>query len=171
MSGPDQGQLVAAARELGASLRDRRLRLATAESSTGGLIGHAITSVPGASDYYAGGVICYSNHAKEVALGVPHGLIVTHGAVSAEVASAMAVGAADRFDAHLGVSVTGIAGPDGGSELKPVGTHFVGVSLRGGPASVARHTFAHDREGNQAAAALAALRQARDALLAATENG
>lgn len=171
MSGPDQGQLMAAARELGESLRDRRLRLATAESSTGGLIGHAITSVPGASDYYAGGVICYSNHAKEVGLGVSHELIAEHGAVSAEVASAMAVGAAHRFEAELGVSVTGIAGPDGGSEHKPVGTHFIGVSLRGYPPTVARHIFGHDREGNQAEAALVALSQARDVVLGAPENG
>ncbi len=171
MSGPDQRELTAAAGELGAALRRRHWRLATAESSTGGLIGHAITAVPGASDYYAGGMICYSNQAKEVGLGVPHELIVEHGAVSAEVASAMAVGAADRFEAELGVSVTGIAGPDGGSQHKPVGTHFVGISLRGHPARSERYTFRHDREGNKAAAALAALSEARDAVLAAIENG
>jgi len=167
MSGPDQHDLAAAALELGDALRERRWHLATAESSTGGLIGHAITAVPGASDYYAGGVICYSNQAKEVGLGVPHELIVEHGAVSAEVASAMAVGAAHRFEVELGVSVTGIAGPDGGSEHKPTGTHFVGIALRGYPPRVERHVFGHDREGNKAAAALVALSLARDAVLAA----
>ncbi|MDH4334197.1 MAG: CinA family protein [Chloroflexota bacterium] len=171
MSGPDQQELTAIARELGAALRKRRWRMATAESSTGGLIGHVITGVPGASEHYAGGVICYSNQAKEVSAGVPHELIVQYGAVSAEVASAMAVGAADRFEAELGVSVTGIAGPGGGSERKPVGTHFVGISLRGYPARAEHHVFGHDREGNKAAAALAALSQARDAVLAAIEKG
>ena len=136
--------------------------MATAESSTGGLIGHAITMTPGASDYYAGGVICYSNLAKEKALGVPHELIEAHGAVSEEVAAALAVGAAHRFETDLGVSVTGIAGPDGGSQRKPVGTHFVGVARRGHPARIEHHLFPHDREGNRAAAALAALRLALD---------
>ena len=136
--------------------------MATAESSTGGLIGHAITMTPGASDYYAGGVICYSNLAKEKALGVPHELIEAHGAVSEEVAAALAVGAAHRFETDLGVSVTGIAGPDGGSVRKPVGTHFVGVARRGHPARIEHHLFPHDREGNRAAAALAALRLALD---------
>jgi len=136
--------------------------MATAESSTGGLIGHAITMTPGASDYYAGGVICYSDLAKEKALGVPHELIEAHGAVSEEVAAALAVGAAHRFETDLGVSVTGIAGPDGGSQRKPVGTHFVGVARRGHPARIEHHLFPHDREGNRAAAALAALRLALD---------
>lgn len=171
MSGPDQRELAAVARELGAALRERCWRIATAESSTGGLIGHIITDVPGASEHYAGGVICYSNQAKEATLGVPHELLAEHGAVSAEVACAMAVGAADRFEAELGVSVTGIAGPAGGSEHKPVGTHFVGISLRGHPARSERHTFGHDREGNKAAAALAVLLGARDAVLAAVEKG
>ena len=136
--------------------------MATAESSTGGLIGHAITMIPGASDYYAGGVICYSNLAKEVTLGVPHELIEAHGAVSEEVAAALAVGAAHRFDTELGVSVTGIAGPEGGSALKPVGTHYLAVARRGHPARVEHLVFTHDRDGNRAAASLAALELALD---------
>ena len=89
-SAPSESELGRAAAELGVALRERSWRLATAESSTGGLIGHAITMTPGASDYYAGGVICYSNLAKELGLGVPHELIEAHGAVSEEVAAALA---------------------------------------------------------------------------------
>ncbi len=170
MSPPTEPDLARAAAVLGAALRDRGWRLATAESSTGGLIGHAITMTPGASDYYAGGVICYSNFAKEVGLGVPHDLIEAHGAVSAEVAAAMATGAAHRFEVEVGISVTGIAGPDGGSERKPLGTHFVGVARRGHPARVEPHLFTHDRDGNKAAAALAALSLALDEVMTASAN-
>ena len=167
MSPPSDADLARVAAELGNVLRARHWRMATAESSTGGLIGHAITMTPGASDYYAGGVICYSNLAKERAVGVPHDLIEAHGAVSEAVAAALAVGAAHRFETELGISVTGIAGPDGGSERKPVGTHYVGVARRGHPARVEHRVFAHDREGNLAAAALAALELALDEVAAA----
>jgi nicotinamide-nucleotide amidase len=136
--------------------------MATAESSTGGLIGHAITMTPGASDYYAGGVICYSNLAKEMLLGVPHELIESHGAVSDEVAAALAVGAAHRFETEVGISVTGIAGPEGGSERKPRGTHYLGAARRGHPARVEHRVFSHDRDGNRCAAAMAALELALD---------
>ena len=170
MTGPDDRDLTSAALQLGRALRARRWRLATAESSTGGLIGHAITAIPGASDYYAGGVICYSNQAKEIGLGVPHELMAEHGAVSEEVAAAMATGAAHRFGTELGLSVTGIAGPDGGSEHKPTGTHYIGVALRGHPARVEHLAFPHDREGNKAAAALAALALALEEVLAAADE-
>jgi nicotinamide-nucleotide amidase len=167
MSPPSEAELARLGARLGEALRVHDWRLATAESSTGGLIGHAITMTPGASDYYAGGVICYSNLAKEVALGVPHALIEAHGAVSEEVAAALAAGAAHRFETEVGISVTGIAGPDGGSERKPVGTHFVAVVRRGHPARVEHHLFIHDRDGNQAAAAMAALALALDEVSAA----
>jgi len=167
MSPPSDAELARVAAQLGDALRARDWRLATAESSTGGLIGHAITMTPGASDYYAGGVICYSNLAKELALGVPHELIESHGAVSEEVAAALAVGAVHRFETDLGISVTGIAGPDGGSDRKPVGTHYLGVVRRGQPARVEHRLFEHDREGNQASAALAALELALDEVAAA----
>jgi len=167
MSAPSDADLARVAADLGDALRARDWRMATAESSTGGLIGHAITLTPGASDYYAGGVICYSNLAKERALGVPHDLIEARGAVSEEVAAALAVGAAHRFETEVGISVTGIAGPDGGSERKPVGTHYVGVARRGHPARVEHRVFPHDREGNQAAAAMAALELALDEVVAA----
>jgi PncC family amidohydrolase len=167
MSPPNEAELARLGARLGDALRTHHWRLATAESSTGGLIGHAITMTPGASDYYAGGVICYSNLAKEVALGVPHALIEAHGAVSEEVAAALAAGAAHRFETDLGISVTGVAGPEGGSDRKPVGTHYIGVVRRGHPARVEHHVFSHDREGNQAAAAMAALELALDEVLAA----
>lgn len=154
---PDDAELERLARSLGEVLRQRQWRLATAESSTGGLIGHAITMIPGASDYYAGGAICYSNLAKERELGVPAGLIAEHGAVSGEVAAAMAEGAWRRFTVDFGVSVTGIAGPDGGSPDKPVGLHFIGAARVGHPPVVERHAFGFDREGNRSAAAAAAL--------------
>jgi PncC family amidohydrolase len=162
MSPPSDADLARAAAQLGDALRAREWRMATAESSTGGLIGRAITMTPGASDYYAGGVICYSNLAKETLLGVPHELIESHGAVSEEVAAALAVGVAHRFETDLGISVTGIAGPDGGSERKPIGTHYIGVVRRGQPARVEHGLFEHDRVGNQASAALAALKLALD---------
>jgi PncC family amidohydrolase len=167
MSPPSEAELARAGAELGNALRARGWRMATAESSTGGLIGHAITMTPGASDYYAGGVICYSNLAKEVALGVPHALIEAHGAVSEEVAAALAMGAAHRFETEVGISVTGVAGPEGGSERKPVGTHYLGVARRGHPARIEHRVFSHDRDGNQAAAAMAALELALDEVSAA----
>jgi nicotinamide-nucleotide amidase len=161
MSGPSETDLESAAERLGEELLGAEWTLATAESSTAGLIGHAITMVPGASRYYLGGVIAYSNLAKELELRVPGELITTHGAVSEEVAHAMAVGVRTRFDADLGVAVTGIAGPDGGGTDKPIGLHYVSASRRGHPATVERHVFPHDRDGNKAAAALAALELAR----------
>src|SRR6266480_3596067 len=113
--------------------------------------------IPGASDYYAGGAICYSNLAKEKELDVPASLIVEHGAVSAEVAAAMAEGAWRRFSVDMGVSVTGIAGPEGGTAEKPVGLHFMSVARIGHPPVVEWHQFGFDRDGNRSAAAATAL--------------
>ncbi len=106
--------------ELVAGLLQGR-RLGLAESCSGGLLAARITKVPGASRYMAGSVVAYSNAAKAALLGVDPGLIDEHGAVSPPVAEAMARGALERFEADVAVSVTGIAGPDGGSEEKPVG--------------------------------------------------
>lgn len=115
---------------IGALLRDRGEMLGTAESCTGGLIGARLTAVPGSSEWYAGGVVSYSNAAKESALGVPAVLIERHGAVSGEVAGAMAAGARDRLGCAWSIAVTGVAGPGGGTPEKPVGLVYVAV---GGP--------------------------------------
>jgi nicotinamide-nucleotide amidase len=108
--------------------RSNRLRIATAESCTGGLVGVRLTEIPGSSDVYVGGVVSYANDLKTGLLGVDPALVETHGAVSEAVAMAMARGAAERINADLVVSVTGIAGPGGGSEHKPVGTVWFGLS-------------------------------------------
>ena len=113
-------------------LRDRR-KIALGESCTAGLLAARLADPPGASAYLQGGVVAYSNEAKVELLGVPAELIERHGAVSPEVAEAMADGAAERFGADLGVGITGIAGPDGGSEEKPVGYVCVCVKVPGGP--------------------------------------
>lgn len=155
---PTDDELVAAARRLGRALVKRRWQMASAESCTGGLVGHAITQVPRSSDHYLGGIVSYSDAVKEDLLGVPGDLISRAGAVSAEVAEAMTSGALARFPvARLAVAVTGIAGPDGGSADKPVGLTYVAAALRDGPAVVERHTWPHDRSGNKRASALAAL--------------
>lgn len=154
---PTEKDLATAAGRLGERLRTRGWRLATAESSTAGLIGHAITMIPGASAYYVGGVISYSNDAKVAELGVPGELLARHGAVSREVASAMAQGVRTRFGVELGLAVTGIAGPEGGSERKPVGLHFVAAAYGTRPPRVEERVFGHDRHGNKASAALLAL--------------
>ena len=116
---------------VGRLLNEQQLTLAVAESCTGGLIGHRLTQVPGASTYVDRVAVTYSNRAKVEMLGVPSGLLKRHGAVSADVAAAMARGIRERSGASVGVSVTGIAGPGGATESKPVGLVYVG--LDGGP--------------------------------------
>ena len=102
--------------------------LATAESCTGGLIAHTLTNIPGASDWFLGGVIAYANEAKTAFLGVPTSLIKGHGAVSAPVALAMAQGARKRFKTSFTIATTGIAGPTGGTPQKPVGLVFIALA-------------------------------------------
>ena len=157
LTAPDTAALERLAADLGRVLRERGWHLATAESSTAGLIGHAITTIPGASDYYVGGVICYSNLAKERELEVDPSLIASVGAVSSEVAAAMAAGAWRRFGVEMALAVTGIAGPDGGTSTKPVGLHFIAAARAGHPPVVERHEFGFGRDGNRFAAAAAAL--------------
>lgn len=113
---------------VGQMLRERQLRVAIAESCTGGLIASRLTDVPGSSDYVELGVVAYSDHAKIELLGVPDALIREHGAVSEAVAMAMATGARVRAATHIGIGVTGIAGPGGGTERKPVGTVSIAVA-------------------------------------------
>ncbi|MBU2646900.1 CinA family nicotinamide mononucleotide deamidase-related protein [bacterium] len=112
-------------------LRDNRMRIAVAESCTGGLIASQITAVPGASDVFEGGVISYSNQSKTRLLGVHEGDIEVFGAVSQEVATAMVKGVLEKTGADIAVAVTGIAGPTGGSELKPVGTVYIAWGISG----------------------------------------
>ena len=125
--------------QIGDILRERGLRLATAESCTGGLVGHLITNVPGSSDYYDRGVIAYSNAAKEELLGVPRGILERHGAVSEETAMAMAEGLRRSSRADVAVSITGIAGPSGGGEEKPVGLVYVALATPRGTMCTRNH--------------------------------
>jgi PncC family amidohydrolase len=158
MRPPTDDDLVAAARRLGQKLTERGWQMAAAESCTGGMVGHVITQVPKSSDHFLGGIVSYSDAVKQELLDVSPELLEQVGAVSAEVAEAMTTGVLGRFPvARLAVAVTGIAGPDGGSEDKPVGLTYVAAALRDGPATVERHVWTHDRDGNKRASVLAVL--------------
>ena len=149
---------------VGGLLREREKTLAVAESCTGGLVGERITAVPGASDYFLGGVVAYSDRMKIALLGVPEPLLLKHGAVSEPVAIAMAEGARERFGADLAVSTTGIAGPGGGTATKPVGLVYVGFS--DGDGSVAQvFELPLDRSRHRMATAQIALDWVRRSLL------
>ena len=130
---------------LGDALRAHGWRMATAESCTGGLIAAACTSVAGSSDWFERGVVTYSNEAKTELLGVPATLIARHGAVSEEVALAMAAGALQPARVALAVAVTGVAGPGGGTPNKPVGTVWLAWGTRGQPLVAERLQLAGDR--------------------------
>jgi nicotinamide-nucleotide amidase len=162
----DAGRFLFARREVGTAelvlelLRERGLTLATAESCTGGLVGARLTDVAGSSAVFVGGVIPYSNAAKQTQLGVPAGVLAEFGAVSAEVAAAMAHGARDRLDADVAVAVTGIAGPGGGTEDKPVGLVYVHAAGPMGEREL-RLDFPGDRETIRGRATVAALHVVR----------
>ena len=141
---PDSTALVMAER-LGQALLAARQMLVTAESCTGGGIAWLITSIPGSSQWFERGIVAYSNAAKQELLGVSHDVIAAYGAVSEQTAAAMARGALVNSHAGISVAVTGIAGPDGGSEEKPVGTVCFGWSLREGETKTARIVFSGDR--------------------------
>ena len=115
---------------VGDLLRERHLTIALAESCTGGLLASRLTDVPGSSAYVERGVVCYSNRSKADLAGVPPSLIEMHGAVSEEVAAAMARGMRDSARSHVGIGITGIAGPDGGTPAKPVGTVCIAVLVQ-----------------------------------------
>ena len=139
-------------------------RLGTAESCTGGLIAAALTAIAGSSDVVEGGFVTYSNAAKTALLGVPAALIETVGAVSAEVARAMAEGALARLPAaHLAVSATGIAGPGGATQGKPVGLVHFGLARRDGPTIAHAEIFPGNRAAIRHAAVLLALALLREA--------
>ena len=141
---------------VGALSRSAGTTIALAESCTGGLVGHLITEVPGASAYLRGGVVAYSDAAKVSLLDVPLAALQEHGAVSAQVAIAMASGARDRFGADVGVAVTGISGPSGGSAQKPVGLTYVAVADAAG-SEVRRFQWQGERSANKVASARATL--------------
>jgi nicotinamide-nucleotide amidase len=128
-----------------AHLRARKLTLATAESCTGGLIAATLTEIAGSSDVVERGYVTYSNEAKAEALGVPATLIAAHGAVSEDVARAMAEGALKNSRAAISIAVTGIAGPGGATATKPVGLVHLAVARRGEETRHERHVFAGDR--------------------------
>ena len=127
-------------------LKSKKLIVATAESCTGGLIGGALTAVPGMSECYGYGVVTYANEAKENLLGVRHSTLDAYGAVSPETACEMAQGILKLSGADIGVSVTGIAGPGGGSKEKPVGLVYIGIAVKGAEPVAYRNIFDGDRE-------------------------
>jgi len=144
------------AARVGRLLLERGWTLGVAESCTGGLVSHSITNVPGSSAFFVGGVVTYANEAKRDVLGVSEELLTKHGAVSRGVALAMAEGVRDLLGTEVGLSITGIAGPAGGTPTKPVGTTFIAVSSPLGR-EVRHHLWNSDRLGNKRHSAEAAL--------------
>jgi PncC family amidohydrolase len=149
-------RLVAQADRLYRVCVERSLTVSTAESCTGGLVAHAITEIAGSSAYFLGAFVTYADDVKRDQLGVPAELLAAHGAVSAQVARAMAEGARARLGTDLAVAITGIAGPGGGSAEKPVGLTYVAVA-DGDGADVRRHLWTGDRSANKRDSAAAAL--------------
>ena len=145
---------------LGDRLREAGATLAVVESCTGGLVGKMITDVPGASEYFRGGVLAYDNGVKQAILGVSEDVLIRHGAVSEPVARRMAEGVRDAIGTDWGVGITGIAGPGGGTEEKPVGLVFIGVAGPKGT-DVHRHVFPGDREVVRIRTALGAMNYVR----------
>ena len=142
--------------QIGQLLQERELKLVLAESCTGGLVGSRITDVPGSSEYFLGGVVAYAYEAKVALLGVSWDTLNTKGAVSRETVLEMARGIRSRMKADIAVSVSGIAGPGGGTPEKPVGTTWIGLAADDGEWAKG-YRFSADREGNKAFAADAAL--------------
>lgn len=150
-------ELTRAARDVFTICLERGLTVATAESCTGGLIAGALTEIPGASDVFLCGYVTYANAAKMRDLSVPEELLEAYGAVSAEVALAMAEGAVERTGADIGIAVTGIAGPGGATETKPLGLVHMAATRRNHATLEERHIFPGDRTAVRLAAATAAL--------------
>ena len=155
--------------EVGKLLQTRGLKLGLAESCTGGLMGHRVTNIPGSSEYFAGGVVAYSYEAKASVLGVSWDTLNTFGAVSRETVLEMARGAKKLLDVDIAVSISGIAGPGGGTPDKPVGTTWIGLVAEDGEWAREFH-FEGDREQNKASSAEEAIRMILD-YLAGKING
>jgi PncC family amidohydrolase len=153
---PTDDELLDLARRVGLACRERGVRLGTAESCTGGLVAHLITEIPGSSDYFAGALVTYANEVKVALVDVPPEVLEAHGAVSAQVARAMADGARRRLGVDVATAVTGVAGPDGGTAAKPVGLTYVAVADAQGD-DVRRFVWDSDRTGNKRLSAAAAL--------------
>lgn len=149
---------------VGALLKQRKLKIAVAESCTGGLIGGRITNIPGSSEYFERGIVVYSNLSKTELLGIPQTLIDKHGAVSAETAAAMAKGIQQAAHTDLGLSITGIAGPDGGTDKKPVGLVYIAIATSQG-VKTQEHRFLGSREQVRMRAAQIALDTVRRHLI------
>lgn len=151
------------AESVGGLLESRRLKLAVAESCTGGKLGDMITDVPGSSSYFLGGVVSYSNEAKVTLLGVDADVLRERGAVSEEVAVQMAAGARSRFGADVGVGITGIAGPTGATTDKPIGLVYIAVGSDDN-SIIERKVFSGSRSEVKARSAERALEMLRDFL-------
>ncbi|CAK0777870.1 nicotinamide-nucleotide amidase [uncultured Gammaproteobacteria bacterium] len=158
---PFSAPLLTLAEDVLREFRKNGLRLATAESCTGGLIAGCLTAISGSSEVVERGFVTYSSEAKTEMLGVPPSLIADHGAVSAEVAEAMATGALAQSRAEVAVAVTGIAGPGGGSAIKPVGLVFIAVARSGGTVTSERNLF----PGGRSAVRMAVVERALTMLL------
>jgi nicotinamide-nucleotide amidase len=165
---PALAQAFPEAAALGQLLTEAGMTIAVAESCTGGLLGAALTATPGSSTYVRGGIIAYADDVKADHLGVGRHLLATHGAVSAEVATAMAVAARLRFEATIGVGITGVAGP-AASEGKPAGLVFVAVAVPGST-QVIKLDRDRGREANRAHAVHAALALAAGGVEAARND-
>lgn len=148
---------LALAERVGMALRNRGWTVCAAESCTGGLILTWLTDIPGSSAYVLGGVVAYANSAKLALLGVSEETLIAHGAVSEAVAAGMAVGARRAFGADVAVSVTGIAGPGGGTLEKPVGLTYIGLAAPDGRVRVERHVWPGDRAEVRRISAMRAL--------------
>jgi PncC family amidohydrolase len=162
---PTDDDLSGLAIRVGGLCHARGISLATVESCTGGLVAHLLTEVPGSSSYFRGGLVTYANEAKVGLAGVPEETIGAHGAVSAQVAVAMAEGGRRALAVDLAIAVTGVAGPSGGTPAKPVGLTYVAVADASGD-EVRRFTWDGDRSDNKRRSAAAALELVAERLTA-----
>ena len=163
-AGPDDSGLCKQAEQVAVALRAHGEMLATAESCTGGWIAKACTDLAGSSEWFESAAVTYSNRAKQALLGVTSATLEKYGAVSRECALEMVAGVLARFEANVAVAVTGIAGPGGGTQEKPIGTVWVAWQRRGHEARVEAFHFGGDRDGVRRQAVAVALKGVRKIL-------